>query len=106
MNDNFNSRLIFDNISYLIKEQGKKVGEVETQAGVSAGYISRNSKDSNSKPGIDFLFRVSEILNTSIDTIMKIPLSELTPTERYLVSFFEKLKADTAADKILWERES
>lgn len=87
MNDNFNSRLIFDNISYLIKEQGKKVGEVETQAGVSAGYISRNSKDSNSKPGIDFLFRVSEILNTSIDTIMKIPLSELTPTERYLVSF-------------------
>ena len=24
MNDNFNSRLIFDNISYLIKEQGKK----------------------------------------------------------------------------------
>lgn len=106
MNDNFNSRLIFDNISYLIKEQGKKVGEVETQAGVSAGYISRNSKDSNSKPGIDFLFRVSEILNTSIDTFMKIPLSELTPTERYLVSFFEKLKADTAADKILWERES
>ena len=106
MNDNFNSRLIFDNISYLIKEQGKKVGEVETQAGVSAGYISRNSKDSNSKPGIDFLFRVSEILNTSIDTIMKIPLSDLTPTERYLVSFFEKLKADTAADKILWERES
>ena len=54
---------------------------------MSAGYISRNSKDSNSKPGIDFLFRVSEILNTSIDTIMKIPLSELTPTERYLVSF-------------------
>lgn len=106
MNDNFNSRLIFDNISYLIKEQGKKVGEVETQAGVSAGYISRNSKDSNSKPGIDFLSRVSEILNTSIDTIMKIPLSELTPTERYLVSFFEKLKADTAADKILWEIES
>ncbi len=106
MNDNFNSRLIFDNISYLIKEQGKKVGEVETQAGVSAGYISRNSKDSNSKPGIDFLSRVSEILNTSIDTIMKIPLSELTPTERYLVSFFEKLKADTAADKILWVRES
>ena len=73
---------------------------------MSAGYISRNSKDSNSKPGIDFLFRVSEILNTSIDTIMKIPLSELTPTERYLVSFFEKLKADTAADKILWVRES
>lgn len=36
MNDNFNSKLIFDNISYLIKEQGKKVGEVETQAGVSA----------------------------------------------------------------------
>ena len=106
MNDNFNSRLIFDNISYLIKEQGKKVGEVETQAGVSAGYISRNSKDSNSKPGIDFLFRISEILNTSIDTIMKIPLSELTPTERYLISFFEKLKADTAADKILWEKES
>lgn len=106
MNGNFNPRLIFNNISYLIKEQGKKVGEVETQAGVSAGYISRNSKDANSKPGIDFLYKVSEILNTSIDTLIRIPLSELTPTKRYLVPFFEKMKVDTVSDKISWVRES
>lgn len=90
MNGNFNPRLIFNNISYLIKEQGKKVGEVETQAGVSAGYISRNSKDANSKPGIDFLYKVSEILNTSIDTLIRIPLSELTPTKRYLFHSLKK----------------
>jgi len=102
----FDKKLMFDNIAYLLKETGKKIGEVENEAGVSAGYISRTSKDQNAKPGIDFIVRIADALHVGIDTLLGIDLSSLTPTERYLLTFLEKLRDDTAADKLEWHRES
>ncbi len=106
MSKEFNKQLMLDNISFLLKELGKKIGELETESGVSPGYISRTSKDGNAKPGIDFIVKVAESLNTSVDTLLNVDLAELTPTERYLISFIEKLKRDTISDKLIWMRES
>lgn len=106
MNKEFNKQLMIDNISFLLKEFGKKIGELETEAGVSLGYISRISKEGNTKPGIEFIMKVADSLNTSIDTLLNVDLSEMTPTERYLVSFLEKLNKDTLDDKLDWNRES
>ncbi len=102
----FDKKLMFDNITYLLKETGRKIGEVENESGVSAGYISRTSKDQNAKPGIDFVVRIADVLHVGIDTLLGIDLSALTPTERYLLAFLEKLRDDTAADKLEWNRES
>ena len=55
MNIEFNKQLMLDNISFLLKESEKKIGELESEAGVSAGYISRISKEGNTKPGIGSL---------------------------------------------------
>lgn len=106
MSIEFNKQLMLDNISYMLKAYGKKIGELESEAGVSPGYISRTSKDDKAKPGIDFIVKVAEALNTSVDTLLNINLSGLTPTERYLISFLEKLKRDTANDKLEWIRSS
>jgi len=106
MNREFNKQLMLDNISFLLKESEKKIGELETEAGVSAGYISRISKEGNTKPGIEFIMKVAYSLNTSIDTLLNVDLTEMTPTERYLVSFLEKLNKDTLDDKLDWNRES
>lgn len=106
MNNSFDNALMFRNITLLVKTLGKKIGELENEAGVSPGYISRTSKEPNAKPGIDFIMNVANALNTSVDTLVSIDLSELTPTEHYLISFIEKLKSDTVADKLNWERES
>ena len=106
MSTDFNKQLMLDNISFMLKEFGKKIGELEAEAGVSPGYISRTSKDDKAKPGIDFIVKVAESLNTSVDTLLNINLSSLTPTERYLISFIEKLKRDTAEDKLDWVRSS
>jgi len=106
MAEEFNNKLILDNISFLLKEFGKKIGELETESGVSPGYISRLSNDSKAKPGLEFIMKVAESLNTSVDTLLKVDLSEMTPTERYLMSFLEKLNKDTIADKLDWDRES
>lgn len=106
MDKEFNKEIMFANISFLLEKHGKKIGELESEAGVSTGYISRTNKDSSTKPGIDFIINVADALKISIDTLINIDLSELTPTELYLISFFEKLKKDTLDDKLEWNKES
>lgn len=101
----FDKKRLFENIDYLIRESGKKIGEVEKNAGVSPGYISRSSKDGGAKPGIDFIMNVAEELHVSVDTLLKGNLATLTPTERYLLGFIEKLNEDTEAEKLDWEQE-
>ncbi len=104
MTEQFNPKILFDNIDFLIRNENRKIGEVESEAGVSAGYISRTSKDGGSKPGIDFIMNVAEVLHVSIDTLLKVNITSLTPTERYLISFLEKLERDTTHDLLAWER--
>ena len=106
MSKEFNKQLMLDNISYLLKETGKKIGELESDAGVSPGYISRISKEGNTKPGIDFIMNAADSLNVSINTLLNVDLTEMTPSERYLLSFLEKLNKDTIGDKLDWNSES
>lgn len=100
----FEKVVLFDNIAYLLKENDMKVGELETKAGVSVGYISR-TKEGNAKPGIDFIMKVASILNVSLDALLTTELKALTPTEKYLVTFLEKLIRDTGDDKLYWNVE-
>lgn len=106
MSIEFNKQQLIDNINYLLKESNMKIGELESEAGVSIGYISRITKESSIKPGIDFIINAAHSLNVSVDTLLNVPLSETTPTERYLISFLEKLKRSTADDDLNWVRES
>ncbi len=106
MNEYFNKSLFFENIGFILKKKNKRIGELEAEAGVSLGYISRTSKEGNAKPGIDFIINVAESLQISIDTLLKVDLTSLTATEEYLVSFLEKLINDTVTDKLDWQCES
>lgn len=106
MDSNFNKQRMFDNIAFMVKELGMKIGELETSAGVSAGYISRASKEGGSTPGVEFVTNVAKALKVSVDTLISANMAELTPTEKYIISFLEKLERDTNADKLDWGRES
>ena len=106
MEEKFNKTIMFDNISYMLKEVGKKIGELESEAGVSPGYISRTSKEGNTKPGIDFIMRAAESLNVSLDTLLRVDMTSLTPTEKYLTTFLQKLVKDTLEDKLDWQTET
>ncbi|EKX98184.1 helix-turn-helix domain-containing protein [Selenomonas sp. oral taxon 138] len=102
----FDRTIFFDNISYLIRKNDLKIGEIENSAGVSAGYISRASKDEKSKPGVEFVMKVAELLHINVDTLLRADLTNATPTEKYLMSFLGKLNSDTVADSLNWVRES
>lgn len=106
MNIDFNKQLLFENIAFLVKERGLKIGELETAAGVSPGYISRASKEGGPTPGIEFIVGIANELKVSIDTLISAHMAEMTPTERYIISFLEKLERDTNDDKLDWGRES
>lgn len=102
MSVEFNKTRLLNNISFMLKEFGKKIGELEAEAGVSPGYLSRTAKDASAKPGIDFIIKVADALNVSVDTLLNTELTELSPTELYLITFFDKLKRDTIAGKLEW----
>lgn len=106
MESEFNKKIMLENISYLLEENNKKTGELESEAGVSTGYISRLAKDDKSKPGIEFIMGVAKSLKISIDILLNVNLSKITPTEKYLITFLEKLNSDTLADKLFWNKES
>lgn len=106
MPTDFDRTLFFDNISYLIKKHDLKIGEIENSAGVSAGYISRASKDEKSKPGVEFVMKIAELLQINVDTLLRADLTNATPTEKYLMSFLGKLNSDTITDSLDWIRES
>ena len=101
----FAKDIFVDNLYFLIKKEGKKIGEFEEEAGVSAGYISRMGIDINTKPGIDFVVKASNILNVSLDTLLGVDLSHLSGTEQYALKFLKKLKNDTEEEKLIWEKE-
>lgn len=103
----FNKYICFSNIRELLKDSNAKIGQIEKEAGCQPGYMSRlDKKGNNSEPSVEFIVTAAKLLGTSIDTLILVDLAELTPTERYLVTFFEKLKRDTLEDKLDWNIET
>ncbi len=104
---NFDKNLCFSNIRWLLKQKPEvKIGQIEKEAGIRLGYMSRLEKEGNtSEPSIEFVVTAAKLLNVSIDTLISINLSDLTANEKYLVRVFDKLKKDTLADKLEWNTE-
>ncbi|KIR03780.1 hypothetical protein P261_02595 [Lachnospiraceae bacterium TWA4] len=104
---NFNKYLCFSNIRELIKNSHVKIGQIEKEAGCQPGYMSRLDKQTNSsEPSIEFIVTAANMLGVSLDTLITLDLASMTPTERYLAQFFDKLKKDTLDDKLEWIRET
>lgn len=101
----FDKKRCLDNIYFLAKQKGKKIGELEELAGVSTGYLSRaNKEDSTSKLTIDLIVAIAQALAVSVDKLVSYDLSGLSPNERRIVEFIEKLEKDTMNGDISWEK--
>lgn len=100
--------VLFDNINYLLNKTGKKIGEFEKEVGVSVGYISRKALGDGTKIKLDFVVNAARTLGVTIDMLLSVKLSELSATEKYLVTFIDKLTKDTADEHLIddWEMET
>ena len=104
---NFKKDLCIANIYALAKEQSVKIGELETIANISPGYLSRLSKEGNTAlPSIDALVAISNKLNVSVDSLVKKDFTLQGPTEIYLLKVLDKLFEDTENDPDIWIAES
>ena len=68
MRKDFNINKFYDNLYYLIKEKGFKIGDVERYSSMQVGRISRGKRDSTQLP-IDKVFYISQCLDCSIDDL-------------------------------------
>lgn len=112
---NLDKGLLGRNIKYLASQKGIKLGDLEAQVAVSAGYFSRlsneNSKKSNNENSksstlVDVIINVAEQFNVSIDALVSTDLEALTPNEKTLSQFFDRLYKDTIEDKLVWDKQS
>ena len=101
----FDKKRCLDNIYFLAKQKSIKIGDLETAANVSAGYLSRaNKEDNTSKLTIDLIAAIAQTLEVSIDRLVSYDLSGLSPNERRIIAFVEKLMGDTADGAVDWEK--
>lgn len=103
----FDKKRCLANIYFLAKEKNIKIGDLESAAGVSAGYLSRiNKEESETNPSIELLISVSQTLGVSLDALLNYAFDKQTSTEVFLLKFVEKLTHDTIHDERPWKRES
>ncbi len=103
----YDKQRCINNIKFLAKAKGINLGDLETGAGVSAGYLSRLSKeDSKSSPSIEMLTSVARKLGVSLDGLISYDYAGMSATERYIIDFIEKLISGTMQGNQDWEKES
>lgn len=62
------NEIVAYNVKYLADKNKKKIGDVERQAGVCAGYFSR-IRANNSDISLKVALKTAEVLNVSIDEL-------------------------------------
>ena len=103
----FDKKRCLANIYYLAKEKNIKIGDLESAAGVSAGYLSRiNKEESETNPSVELLIAVAESLSVSLDALINYEFERQTPTEVFLLKFIEKLTYDTVHRDHPWRKEA
>ena len=102
----FKKSLFLKNIKALMAKTGVKIGQIEHEAQVSPGYLSRIGKEgSTSDPSLEFVITAADLLDVSVDYLLNGDAEAMTETDNYLAKFFTKVLNDTVSDKILWDRE-
>ena len=103
----FDKYKCFQNIRKLMREKNVKLGQIESEAGVRTGYMSRLEKsDNDSEPGILFLVAAADLLGVTMDELIFSDPNELTEDERYVNEFLHDLIRDTDSHDLRWVKEN
>lgn len=97
-----------DNIYSTAKIKGIKIGDLETAAGVSKGYLSRISRgESKSSPTVEVLASMAEQLGVGIDFLINYAGHDvLSENEQFVMKFLDKISRKTLDGTLEWIPES
>jgi transcriptional regulator with XRE-family HTH domain len=100
----FDSTILSNNISFLTKKNGMKVGELESMLDISAGYISRTIKEnSKKKMSIDTVWKIAKLFNTDICTLTETEMWISHSNTELIEKFIDRLYQETASKSLVWE---
>lgn len=103
----FDKRRCMSAIYAIAKEKGVKIGDLEKEAGVSTGYLSKLNKEENtSSPSIELLVAAARLLGVTIDMLIYSEYEGLSANERYMLKFLDKLISQTLSGELQWEKET
>ena len=99
----FDKRICFENIRFLLSRESVKLGDIERNAGLTPGYMSRLEKEGNaSDPSVEFVVTAAEMLGITVDTLLNSRLTSIPKDEELLIKFFTAVKEDTETGNVVW----
>ena len=103
----FDKRRCMSAIYAIAKEKGVKIGDLEKEANVSTGYLSKLNKEENtSSPSIELLVAVARVLGVTIDMLVYSEYEGLSSNEKYMLKFLDRLIKKTLSGELQWEKET
>lgn len=104
---NFNRQKCLNNLKVLIEAKGIKIGDIEKEANVTLGYLSRLRSDKiSADPSIEFLVTAAKMLGVSLNQLIDGDFSAISPTEQLISEVISSLIADTKSDDVTWIKET
>ena len=88
---NVNRSRLLDNLSRLISQKGMTYAELESAADVYVGYISRMKADPRKLPALDVLYRMSQVLDVSIEWLIEGTFGDPDENILYVRRFIQRL---------------
>lgn len=103
----FDKKRCMSAIYAIAKEKGVRIGDLEREANVSTGYLSKlNKEDNTSSPSIELLVAAARALGVTIDMLVYSEYEGLSPNEKYIMKFLDRLAGDTLSGGLQWEKET
>ncbi len=102
----FDKYKCIQNIKELMSKKDVKIGQIESDAKVRPGYMSRlNKPDNDTMPSITFLISASRLLDVTIEELLFGVQDELSADEEIINDFLCDLISDTNRHEIHWNKE-
>lgn len=104
-----NLTVVYNNIKTLSKQLNIRMSEIEEDAGVSPGYMSRLAQkngDTANTALLGVIASASKKLSVSMESILFSDLSSMSPEEEKMLQFITKLLEDTEKGTFHWKQDS
>lgn len=99
----YNRARMLANIYTIAKAKNVKIGDLESAAGVSTGYISRLAKDENKGAlTVEVLVGIAQRLDVTLDALVLTDNGHLSQNEMEMLRFLDKVTVDTECYDLEW----
>lgn len=106
MKNTNSKKTLMSNTLFCLTTEGRKMEQLENEIGVKPGYFVEKGKETGCELDVNVVMALAKDLHITVDTLLGVDLTALSPNARYRVMFLDKLMQDTVKDQLDWQRES